>query len=435
VTGASKPAGETPARDELRVIAERAFAEIAAASRGKIGVSRASYGDGETRAREIVERIAAEQGLAVTRDGAANLVIGLDRDEPGAGAGDEPAIFVGSHLDSVPQGGNYDGLAGVLAGLLCLIDLKRSGRRTSVPIKAIALRGEESAWFGVNYVGAKALLGKLTGDDLRAKHRDTGSPLGQYMEAAGADMVSIEAGKPLFDIARMAAFFELHIEQGPVMVARDLPVAAVTGVRGNVRHRMIRCVGEAGHSGAVPRWLRRDAVFATADLIMRLDDHWTTILQHGGDLVLTTGIFATNEEDHAMSRIPGEVGFSFEARSQYVQTLDALLALMHSECATLEDERRVKFEFDNVIKSAPAILDKEITARIAAACEAEGLPSETLPSGAGHDASMFANAGVPTGMIFVRNQHGSHNPDEDMDMDDFMKGVAVLSRTVAGMSS
>lgn len=430
MSGASKPAGDSLVPADLRTIAERAFAEIAAASRDKKGVSRASYGDGETRAMEIVERIAVEEGLAVARDGAANLVIGLD-----AGDSEEPAIFIGSHLDSVPRGGNYDGLAGVLAGLLCLIDIKRAGRRTSIPIKAIALRGEESAWFGVNYIGAKALLGALSGDDLQAAHRDTGAPLSQYMAAAGADMASIEAGEPLMDVARMAAFFELHIEQGPVMVARDLPVAAVTGLRGNIRHRLIRCVGEAGHSGAVPRWLRRDAVFATADFIMRLDDHWTTILQHGGDLVLTTGILATNEEDHAMSRIPGEVGFSFEARSQYVQTLDALEALMHSECATLEDERRVKFEFDKVIKSAPAILDKAITARIVASCEAEGLPVETLPSGAGHDSSMFANAGVPTGMIFVRNQHGSHNPDEAMEMDDFMKGLAVLNRTVLEMAS
>ena len=155
----------------------------------------------------------------------------------------------------------------------------------------------------------------------------------------------------------MAAIIEAHIEQGPVLVNRKLPVAVVTGIRGNIRHRAIQCIGESGHSGAVPRYLRRDSVFAVSDLVSRLDEHWSTIEQHGGDLVLTVGIMHTNHHHDAMSRVPGEVQFSFEARSASDATLDALAALVRSECETLERDRKVKFEFDPVIRSDPARLD------------------------------------------------------------------------------
>lgn len=131
-----------------------------------------------------------------------------------------------------------------------------------------------------------------------------------------------------------------------------------------------------------------------------------------------------------MSRIPGEVTFSFEARSQYEHTLAAIEALLHSECATITYERKVIFEFDKPVKTPPAVMDQNLVERINNACVEEGLPVEAIPSGAGHDASLFANAGVSTGMIFVRNRNGSHNPEEEMDMKDFMWGISVLYRTI-----
>ena len=207
-----------------------------------------------------------------------------------------------------------------------------------------------------------------------------------------------------------------------------MPVASVTGIRGNIRHRRIRCVGASGHSGAVPRWLRRDAVFAVSDLIMRLDDHWQTIQQHGGDLVVTVGILHTDSRHDAMSRVPGEAEFSFEARSESGSTLDALEALLRSECEALERDRKVRFEFDPIIRSDPATCEASVVEGLRGACRTLGLPDESIPSGAGHDAAILANVGVPTGMIFVRNENGSHNPAEAMDIDDFMAGYSVLRR-------
>ena len=413
---------------DIRSLANQIFSGVLEISRDGAGVTRSAYGDTETRAIEFLEEIARRFNIHTYRDPAENVVF-----EQNEGAKDR-YILVGSHVDSVPKGGNYDGLAGVAAGLLLLCEFEESGVQPPVPVKAIGFRGEESAWFGIPYLGSKALLGSITDTELKALHRDTNKPLRDNLRNAGADIEKIVQKVPLLEIDRVAAFLELHIEQGPIMVDRDLPVASVAGIRGNLRHRSIRCCGEAGHSGAVPRWLRHDTVFATSELITRLDDHWTTILQHGGDLVLTFGMLSTNPLEHAMTRIPGEVSFSFDARSQNDSTLNAMEALLHSECETIEHDRRVSFQFDPVIRTPSAVLDRSIVDRLSVVIESEGYVSETIPSGAGHDAAVFANAGVPTGMIFIRNQNGSHNPKEDMDIDDFMAGIRVLQRFIQEFS-
>src|SRR5262245_20180247 len=210
------------------------------------------------------------------------------------------------------------------------------------------------------------------------------------------------------------------------MVANQWPTAIVTGIRGNLRHRHVVCRGEAGHSGAVPRGLRRDAVLATAELMHRLDEHWAGWLDRGLDLVLTFGIVSTDPRAHAMSRIPGEVAFSFEVRSQNRKTLEAFYELFRTECSAVATERKVGFEFDRRLESAPARLDERWVAHLLELSRRLGLPAERVPSGAGHDAAMFAAAGVPSAMIFIRNEHGSHNPHEAMDLDDFVRGVELL---------
>jgi N-carbamoyl-L-amino-acid hydrolase len=134
-----------------------------------------------------------------------------------------------------------------------------------------------------------------------------------------------------------------------------------------------------------------------------------------------------------MSRIPGEATFSFEARSQHAATITAVEALLHAECDDIARDRGVRFVFDSPVHSPEAMLDADVTAALAAACAAENLPTETVPSGAGHDAAIFQLAGVPSGMLFVRNANGSHNPDEDMDVDDMLKGARVLRRAAEAL--
>ncbi len=225
-------------------------------------------------------------------------------------------------------------------------------------MKVYGLRGEESAYFARAYMGSSALVGRLTDADLATPHAVTGRPLAACMSDVGADVARIARGEPLLEPSAMAAWLELHIEQGPVLVARELPVGIVTGIRGNIRHRVVECSGEAGHSGAIPRWLRRDAVFATAELVSHLDRHWRTLLERGHDLVVTSGIMGTDAAEHAIARIPGTVRFSFEARSQSVQTLEAFYDLFVSECAGIGEERGVTFTMDRRVESAPATLDR-----------------------------------------------------------------------------
>jgi N-carbamoyl-L-amino-acid hydrolase len=412
----------------LKALAEKLFIDLRELSFDGVGVTRESYGPGESKAAAYLQQFALQEGLVVAFDRAANIVFAL----PGIDA-DAPAAWVGSHLDSVPQGGNFDGLAGVVAGLLCLVAQGRSGTTPETPLRVIGLRGEESAWFGKAYLGSSAALGKLSAEDLELKQRDSGRSLASYMQEAGADVEAIRAQESLFNVANALAYLELHIEQGPVMVARRLPVAVVPAIRGNVRHNRITCTGEAGHSGAVPRWLRHDAVFAVADLITRLDEHWRALLERGIDLVVTAGVVSTNPAEHSISRIPGLVNFSFEARSASHDTLEGFYELLHAECDAISRDRGVRFQFDRRIVTEPARLDANLCTLLAQACERHDTPFELVSSGAGHDASMFANAGIPSAMLFVRNEHGSHNPEEAMDLDDFMLGVKVLADTLARM--
>jgi N-carbamoyl-L-amino-acid hydrolase len=415
--------------NEGRALAAEIFRDVRALSPDMRGVSRPAWSPVETAALDHLDEVARRHGLATRRDAAGGLVMSRPDDrDPHARHG-----LLGSHVDSVPQGGNYDGLAGTVAAMLALMALDRDGVETALPIRAIAMRGEESAIFGHAYTGSLAMFGRLVPQALAARSVLDGVPLAEAMAACGIDTARVARGEPLADASRIAFFLELHIEQGPLLLARGWPVATVTGIRGNVRHREVRCLGEAGHSGAVPRWLRRDAVMATADLLMRMDEHWSKIEQQGGDLVLTAGIVHTDSSHNAMSRIPGEATFSFEARSQHAATITAVEALLHAECDDIARDRGVRFVFDSPVHSPEAMLDADVTAALTAACAAENLPTETVPSGAGHDAAIFQLAGVPSGMLFVRNANGSHNPDEDMDVDDMLKGARVLRRAAEAL--
>jgi N-carbamoyl-L-amino-acid hydrolase len=418
------PAGPAPAPAgsfDASGLAAKSFADLREATADQVGILRPGYGPGEQKALELVKEVAEQHGLETAWDDCANLVITLDGAQP-----DLPYVVCGSHLDAVPQGGNYDGAAGVIAGVVCLARMRAERVIPPRTLKVIALRAEESAWFGKPCLGSSALFGQLTAEDLALKSQANGRTLADCMREYGAGVDRISRREKLLAPGSVAAYFELHIEQGPVMVARGFPVAVVTGIRGNIRHRSVRCVGEAGHSGAVPRWLRRDAVFAAADLISRLDEHWRVLLERGLDLVVTTGIIGTNAAEHAMSRIPGEVDFSFEVRSQSLETLEAFYHLMRAECRSISAARWVEFHFDRRFDSAPARMDAALVERLRSLCKNLGLPTETIPSGAGHDASIFANQGIPSAMIFIRNANGSHNPREAMDLDDFLQGTELL---------
>lgn len=397
------------------------FEDIAERTADEEGVSRPAYSEIETETLKYLEDQAKQHGLEVTYDRGQNAVFSLADDSDA-----KEFILIGSHIDSVPRGGNFDGLAGVIAGIMCLARARREGRKFTQPVKVIAMRGEESAWFGPCYLASKALMGVLEENEQTAIHKADGRALLEHMADVGVDVDAIGSATPLMDSDSILAYLELHIEQGPMLVEKKLPAAIVSGIRGNIRYKWIVCSGEAGHSGAVPRAYRHDPVLAMADLLNRLDESWLTILQKGDDLVLTSGMVGTDPASHALSRIPDRVGFSLDIRSQDTSALDDMRNLLKQEARFIENDRGVTFEFGDELFTAPALCDEKIVEGLVRAQERVGQAAFIMPSGGGHDAAVFANAGVPTGMVFVRNRGGSHNPDESMEISDFIQATDII---------
>jgi N-carbamoyl-L-amino-acid hydrolase len=177
----------------IEKLAVKIFSDIETLTRDKIGISRESYGKGEALGIKYLIDLAEEFGFHIEKDDAANVFFSLDKSIK------TNYILVGSHMDSVPQGGNFDGLAGVVAGFLLLVNLKEKKIKTSLPVKVLVLRGEESAWYGKNCIGSKALFGLLSLEDLNSTHRTTGEKLSKAMDASGANLNLIKKSKPLIN--------------------------------------------------------------------------------------------------------------------------------------------------------------------------------------------------------------------------------------------
>ncbi|WP_414500728.1 Zn-dependent hydrolase [Zymobacter sp. IVIA_12111.31 C1] len=402
-------------------LATRLFDDIATLTRDPdAGITRECYADSENRAIHHLCQFAHDAGLTSHTDRAGNVVLQRPDDQG------RPALWCGSHFDSVPQGGNYDGLAGIIAGLLCLKQLHDDHIELPYDVRVIGLRGEESPWFGKAYIGSRALSGGLTEGDLALTKRGSGITLADSLSAVGADVEAIRRQEWLIDPQQFAGYLEVHIEQADSLEHHHQALGVVPGIRGNVRHNLVHCIGEDGHSGAVPREERHDAVFAVSELISAVDRRWREWVATGRDLVVTVGMLGTDAAHHSVSRIPGDVSFSLEMRSLHSATLEAFYEVVQQERHRIETERQVRFDFDKRIDTPPAAMHAPWVAEAQHIMQRHGLDGLLTPSGAGHDAAVFANAGIPSIMLFVRNQHGSHNPHEAMRMDDFIDATAVL---------
>ncbi len=416
------PNGRTlPPQADIR-LTERLFDELRQRTGTSQGITRTSYGLGEQIAHEIVRREARRIGMETSIDAGGNLYMRLRGARPG------PAVFVGSHLDSVPFGGNFDGAAGVLAGLAVASGYHAAGVLPPQDLVIMAIRAEESTWFNASYIGSRAALGLLRPSELDDVRRASDQvALGAAIDAAGGNSRSLRDGLAYLDPAQIACFIEPHIEQGPVLLAKGQPVGIVTGIRGSFRHRTARCIGTYAHSGATPRASRQDAVLATARLVTQLDDAWQKLLANGRELTVTVGQSATVLGEAAFSKVAGQVDFSLDIRSQSHDTLDLMREELRQAVTQIEADHGVRFELGPETTSEPALMDRRVIANLASLAQAQGIAPEIMPCGAGHDAAVFAKAGVPTGMIFIRNANGSHNPDEAMDISDFAVAAQILS--------
>ena len=406
--------------------AKKIFDDIRAMSADVQGVTRQAFSAKETEVLDYLTKIGKSLQLEITPDRAGNVWMTLPGKDRSL-----PAFVAGSHVDSVPQGGNYDGLAGVTAALTVAWWMRQTGFQPVRDYTVLMMRGEESSFFGKAYMGSLGMLGKLTAKDLALKIRDGSCTLAEAMQSCGIDTEAVSGGKPLVDIDRIAAFVELHIEQGPTLDAqKEARAGIVTGIRGNIRHKAVRILGEAAHSGATDKPYRHDALMAFTDWMQRVDRAWDRWLIQGEDLVFTVGVLKM-ASSAAISVIPGEVTFSVDIRSLSADTVKRFHDLMQKYGEEVASERGVKIEYDPALVTAPSGEDAALSDRLETSAKAEGIPCMRLASGAGHDSAVLGNNGIPVAMIFVANQLGSHNPHEAMKMEDFMQGTDILWAAVS----
>lgn len=374
---------------------------------GGPGANRPGLSAAEQEAHDLVAGWMEEAGLAVSVDPAGNLFGRL----PGAAASDE--IWAGSHLDSVPQGGRFDGALGVVAALEAV---ERLGRQDSTLV-VVAFRDEEGWRFGHGCFGSRALCGALEAAELGTADKE-GVTIADAVRSLGFGPVA-ESGwleRP------PAAFVELHVEQGPVLAAQGTPLGVVTSIVGLARLRVV-FTGEGGHAGTTPMGGRRDALVAAARFVLTVRD----AAEAHDRAVATIGQLAV--EPNAANVIPARVELLVDARARDDETLAALVDEIEAAAEGGDVER--------VGRMQPAEMHPDLRSALRAALEELGLAAAELPSGAGHDAGILAAAGVPSAMLFVRSRAGgvSHSPDEHSDDADVALGVDALERALRRLAT
>jgi beta-ureidopropionase / N-carbamoyl-L-amino-acid hydrolase len=405
-----------------RKLAESLFDQLRRDGLDEPGVSRDPYGPGEQRAHATVTAAARHLGLRIEHDAAANLYMTL--------AGRDPKgkrVIVGSHLDSVPHGGNFDGAAGVVAGLVAVAALQRAGIELDRDLTVMGIRAEESIWFQVSYIGSRGALGMLPDGALDVRRIDTNRTLAEHIADCGGNPAVLRGGARYLDPKCIAAYLELHIEQAPSLVEAGRPVAICTGIPGNFRYPDARIEGRHDHVG-LPRRFRRDAAMAGAEFAMALEHLWEEYEAKGVPMACTLGRFHTDPAAHGLTIVPGAFHFSLDVRAYDEAVLAELGRQVDAIIASIEQRRGVRFHRGPKARAAVGTVDPSIKSTLEHCASDLSIPVLQLGSPASHDAAAFGAAGVPMGMIFVRNENGSHNPREAMAIDDFMTGSALLTQ-------
>jgi allantoate deiminase len=385
------------------------------------GVTRLSFTDEERVAKDRVASYMEEAGLSVYEDAAGNLFgrrAGIDPDLP--------AVLIGSHVDSVYSGGNFDGPLGVLAGVEVLQTMEQQEIETEHPIEIVAFADEEGVRFSFGMIGSRALAGTLTPEDLTSYKDENGVSIAEAMRACGLDPEKIgEAARPEDSIK---AYVELHIEQGRVLENENLPVGIVMGIAGPVWLRFY-LEGETGHAGATPMNLRHDALAAAAEIMNLVEREATKT----GTSVGTVGQLEV--EPGGINIIPGKARFSLDLRDIEEGVRDRVEGRILEEAEETCRRRGVRLQIETLQRLAPAPCSDLVRSAAERACEKLGIRPHALPSGAGHDGMQLTDL-CPMGMIFVRSKNGvSHNPDEWSSQQDCAAGADALYWTVLDLAA
>ena len=377
------------------------------------GVSRSSFGDADMEARRwLLARIAAD-GLEARVDPAGNI---FARWQPGV-----PAVMVGSHVDTVPNGGRFDGALGVLAGLECLRRIKEEGVRLHHPLELVAFTDEEGAFGG--FFGSYAFTGVLRTADIPNIRDSKGLRIVDAMARYGMD--AMQAPSARRDPKEIRAYVELHIEQGPVLETKRIPIGVVDAIVG-IRRFGVTFHGRADHAGTTPMLDRKDALLGATDLI-----------QKGRELVLAEGtpssrltVGMIQVKPGAANIVPAEASLTYELREVSGEVLQKLADRSRALADSVASSWGLGVSIETILDIEPVPFADEVKAAIAAAADELGLSHLHLPAMAGHDAQVVGRV-APAGMIFVPSKDGrSHSPLEFTSDEDVERGANVLLLTL-----
>lgn len=385
--------------------------EIGKTSNG--GVTRTAY---STEEDEAIEYILSElpDDYKVETDAIGNIFATQD---PTA----DQTIFVGSHLDSVYNGGRLDGTLGVVVGLEALEAVEAASEDPASPPTLTILRAEESARFGQHTIGSRGMLGMLTVDDLSAQDQN-GVPIWQAMQQSGFQPTDLS--EPTVELDRIAGFLEVHIEQGRVLDAANDHIGIVTSIRAPVRYR-VTVAGNSDHSGATPMSLRQDALAGAAKMVTAIEAVGRQTA-NDGDVVATVGDITA--VDGAINKVCGEVSFPIDIRSTNVGFRNHVESTILDDLQEIADKRDLTITVDELDRSEPVDLDDQMISVLGERAEELEISHRKLPSGGGHDAMNFQLAGVPTGLVFTPSVDGvSHNPQEETDSNAVSAATKLLA--------
>lgn len=355
-------------------------------------------------------------GMSARLDAIGNVVGRYEGDAP-----NRPALLLGSHLDTVRDAGRYDGMLGVLTAIACVGALHREGTRLPFAIEIFGFGDEEGVRFQSTLIGSRAVAGTFD-PALLAKADAQGITLADALRHFGLDPARIPEAARRRDDA--LAYVELHIEQGPVLEAKGLPLGVVTSIAGVGRYTM-EITGQAGHAGTVPMGLRRDALTAAAEAVVAIE---RCCAEHRGGVVGTVGQLVVSPG--ATNVIPGRVRFSLDIRAardeDRREATDLVIERLHGIC----DRRGLRLDVTKTHENSATACAPWLMEEIGAAISAEGIAPLHLLSGAGHDAMALADL-CDVGMLFVRCAGGiSHNPAEQITTEDADIGARALLRFI-----
>ncbi len=378
--------------------------------------TRRSFTPTYERGRAWLREAFEGAGLDVRLDAAANLVGVREGDRS-----DLPAILVGSHIDTVVGGGRFDGVAGVVVALEVADALQEHGQRLRHPLHVVDFLAEEPSVYGLACVGSRAFTGLLTEAHL-AQEGPAGDTLADAMTKAGADVNAL--GRPLVGEADVAAFIELHIEQGRALERSDNVIGVVSGVVG-IRRYQLRITGQANHAGTTAMRDRKDALVAAARVVT---DVHQRARSDESPLVATIG--RLDVAPNSANVIPGTTVLTLEVRAPEEAAIDAFVTEALDAASELVASGDCRLELLELSRQAPVDFDPRVQAALEGAADGLAYPVLPLFSGAGHDAAQIANR-WPAGMLFVPSRDGiSHHPDEWTDLEHLVAGAATMLNAV-----